>query len=56
MNLMRSKTGRNQYFKIHLEKEVPMQAGLGGGSGNAATAMFAFNALCGFPGMCGKLR
>jgi hypothetical protein len=26
-----------------------MQAGLGGGSGNAATAMHAFNSLCDYP-------
>lgn len=50
MNLMRKKTGIKQHFKIHLDKRIPMQAGLGGGSGNAATAMFAFNALCGYPG------
>lgn len=49
LNLMREKTGIEAYFKVHLEKNVPMQAGLGGGSGNAATAMFAFNALCGYP-------
>lgn len=49
LNLMREKTGIDEYLKVHLEKNVPMQAGLGGGSGNAATAMYAFNALCGFP-------
>ena len=51
LELMRQKTRINQYFKIHLEKTVPIQAGLGGGSGNAATAMYAFNHLCGYPGM-----
>ena len=50
LNLMRTKTGRQQYFKVFLDKRVPMQAGLGGGSGNAATAMHAFNTLCGYPG------
>lgn len=49
LDLMRTKTNVKQYFKIHLQKNIPMQAGLGGGSGNAATAMFAFNALCGYP-------
>ena len=49
LNLMREKTGVNAYFKVHLEKNIPMQAGLGGGSGNAATAMYAFNNLCGSP-------
>ena len=50
LNLMRTKTGKQQYFKVFLDKRVPMQAGLGGGSGNAATAMHAFNSLCGYPG------
>jgi len=50
LNLMRTKTGREAYFKVHLDKYVPMQAGLGGGSGNAATAMYAFNTLCDYPG------
>jgi 4-diphosphocytidyl-2-C-methyl-D-erythritol kinase len=48
-NLMREKTGIEQYFKIYLDKKVPIQAGLGGGSANAATAMFAFNKLCDYP-------
>lgn len=45
LDLMRRKTKINQYFRIHLDKKAPMQAGLGGGSGNAATAMYAFNKL-----------
>lgn len=48
LDLMRAKTGKKAHFKVHLEKIVPMQAGLGGGSGNAATAMYAFNALTSF--------
>lgn len=47
LNLMRRKTNVQQYFKVHLDKNVPMQAGLGGGSGNAATVMFAFKQLTG---------
>lgn len=31
LDLMRLKTGVNKYFKVYLEKIVPMQAGLGGG-------------------------
>ena len=50
LDLMRAKTGINQYFSVYLDKFLPMQAGLGGGSGNAATAMYAFNRLCGYPG------
>jgi 4-diphosphocytidyl-2C-methyl-D-erythritol kinase len=42
---MRKKTDRKQYFRVYLDKIVPMQAGLGGGSSNAATAMHGFNVL-----------
>ncbi|MBS0653489.1 MAG: 4-(cytidine 5'-diphospho)-2-C-methyl-D-erythritol kinase [Verrucomicrobia bacterium] len=41
----RRETGYPFKVHVHLDKKVPMQAGLGGGSGNAATAMWAFNAL-----------
>lgn len=47
LDLMRRRTGVSRFFRVHLTKVVPMQAGLGGGSGNAATAMFAFNELTG---------
>mmetsp|Transcript_21944 Transcript_21944/g.52003 ORF Transcript_21944/g.52003 Transcript_21944/m.52003 type:complete len:355 (-) Transcript_21944:327-1391(-) len=49
LDLMREKTGVKMYFKTNLVKQVPAQAGLGGGSANAATAMWGANELMGRP-------
>lgn len=49
--LMRLKTGVRMYFNANLYKECPAQAGLGGGSANAATAMYAANELMGKPAL-----
>jgi hypothetical protein len=49
LELMRTKTGQKQYFAANLIKQVPAQAGLGGGSANAATAMWGANELMGRP-------
>ena len=35
--------------KLHLEKKIPLAAGLGGGSGNAATTLLGLNELFGHP-------
>jgi 4-diphosphocytidyl-2-C-methyl-D-erythritol kinase len=43
--LFRIKSGIAKPVSIHLEKKIPAQAGLGGGSSNAATTLFALNQL-----------
>ncbi|XP_019418080.1 PREDICTED: 4-diphosphocytidyl-2-C-methyl-D-erythritol kinase, chloroplastic-like [Lupinus angustifolius] len=47
LNLYRKKTGSEKFFWIHLDKRVPTGAGLGGGSSNAATALWAANQFSG---------
>ncbi|XP_061351784.1 4-diphosphocytidyl-2-C-methyl-D-erythritol kinase, chloroplastic isoform X2 [Gastrolobium bilobum] len=47
LNLYRKKTGCEFFFWIHLDKRVPTGAGLGGGSSNAATALWAANQFSG---------
>ncbi|XP_021677484.2 4-diphosphocytidyl-2-C-methyl-D-erythritol kinase, chloroplastic/chromoplastic isoform X2 [Hevea brasiliensis] len=47
LNLYRKKTGTDSFFWIHLDKKVPTGAGLGGGSSNAATALWAANQFSG---------
>jgi 4-diphosphocytidyl-2-C-methyl-D-erythritol kinase len=47
LNLYRRKTGTDNFFWINLDKKVPTGAGLGGGSSNAATALWAANQFSG---------
>jgi len=49
VDLFRSKTGLQFSINIHLNKRIPIQAGLGGGSSNAATTLWALNALHNHP-------
>nr|GEY22343.1 4-(cytidine 5'-diphospho)-2-c-methyl-d-erythritol kinase 1 [Tanacetum cinerariifolium] len=47
LNLYRKKTGSDKFFWVHVDKKVPTGAGLGGGSSNAATALWAANQFSG---------
>lgn len=49
LGLMREKTGIERFFSVNLVKQVPAKSGLGGGSSNAATAMWGANELLGRP-------
>jgi len=49
LKLFRAKTGVDTHFRVRLDKRVPHGAGLGGGSGNAATTLWAANELAGRP-------
>jgi 4-diphosphocytidyl-2-C-methyl-D-erythritol kinase len=43
------RTGISDGVSIHLQKNIPMAAGLGGGSGNAATTLLGLNEVFGKP-------
>lgn len=49
-------TGINDGVRLHLEKRIPVAAGLGGGSGNAATTLLGLNELFGGPLNAGQLQ
>lgn len=48
-SLFRKKTHLPIFAQFHLIKSIPIQAGLGGGSSNAATALWGLNELAGRP-------
>ena len=45
IDLFKDKTKIDAKLDIYLEKNIPIQAGLGGGSSNAATTLFALNEI-----------
>ncbi len=45
VDVFREKTGKRNPLRIHLLKHIPVEAGLGGGSSNAATTLWALNQL-----------
>ncbi len=47
--LYAERTGRKERVHCRLHKRLPAQAGMGGGSGDAATALHAANRLAGYP-------
>ena len=55
VELFRRKAGVSSAFHVTLDKTIPVEAGLGGGSGNAATVLWGLNQLCGRPAETGKL-
>lgn len=47
LHLFREKTTHSFPVKIHIEKRIPVEGGLGGGSSNLATTLWAINELSG---------
>jgi 4-diphosphocytidyl-2-C-methyl-D-erythritol kinase len=45
----REKSGKKVHFYVKLEKNIPLGAGLGGGSSDAAALLKGMNSLTGFP-------
>lgn len=55
LSLFRHKTKIDFHVNVHLEKHIPHQAGLGGGSSNAASTLWALNQLNGCPATTDEL-
>lgn len=57
IELFRKKTGlANFHLQCHLTKRIPTQAGIGGGSSNAASTLYACNELSGEPVSLSELK
>lgn len=56
VDLFKKKSGISAYFDITLFKNIPSQAGLGGGSSNGATTLWGLNTLFGSPASVEELR
>lgn len=56
LNLFRKRTGLDFFVTINLEKHIPSEAGLGGGSSNAATTLWALNEMSGNPASVLELK
>lgn len=54
--LFREKTALPLFAHFQLKKNIPMQAGLGGGSSNAATTLWGLNELAGRPASLDQLK
>ena len=48
-------TNISEGVRIHLDKNIPLAAGLGGGSGNAATTLLGLNEIFGSPAQQNQL-
>ena len=55
VSLFRRRTGYKDGLAVNLTKRIPMGAGLGGGSSDAASTLLALNALSGHPCPDGEL-
>lgn len=55
LQLFRDRSGVDKFFKVNLQKSIPAQAGMGGGSSNAATAFYGANRLSGSPASLDQL-
>lgn len=54
-DLFRQRTGTKDYYRCAVDKRTPLEGGMGGGSSNCATALWAANKLSGSPATDGEL-